>query len=75
MENYKERIAQLEKELAEERSKNQNIKALEEALEKKKIEDARREMLVGASILASVDSGEWPLDRLRAILDQKKPGA
>ena len=66
-----ERIAALEAKLKQERAKKQQIEARKRAAESKakRSIDTRRKILVGATILAKVERGEWPQDKLLALLD------
>lgn len=59
-----QRVAQLKarKEAASER-------ALQRMLRGKRSDDTRRKILVGAVILAQVEQGKWPRERLLALLD------
>lgn len=67
-----ERIAALETKLKQEKAKKQQIEARKRASEskRKRQDDTRRKVLVGAVILAKVESGEWPESRLRELLDK-----
>ena len=64
-------IASLEAKLKQAKAKKQQIEARKRALETKeeRAKDTRRKILVGAAILAKVDRGEWPKDKLLAMLD------
>ena len=64
-------IASLEAKLKQAKAKKQQIEARKRALETKeeRAKDTRRKILVGATILAKVDRGEWPKDKLLAMLD------
>lgn len=66
-----ERIAALQAKLKQEKAKKQQIEARKRAQEvkRKRSEDTRRKVLVGAIILAKIERGEWPQDKLRAMLD------
>ena len=66
-----ERIAALEAKLKQEKAKKQHIEARKRTMEakKKRSEDTRRKILVGAVIIAKVERGEWPQEKLRAMLD------
>ena len=66
-----ERIAALEAKLKQEKAKKQHIEARKRTMEakKKRSEDTRRKILVGAVILAKVEHGEWPQEKLLAMLD------
>ena len=67
-----ERIAALETKLKQERAKKQQIEARKRAAESraKRSQDTRRKILVGAVILAKVEHGEWPKERLREWMDK-----
>lgn len=64
-------IANLETKLKQAKAKKQQIEARKRAMEAKeeRAKDTRRKILVGAVILAKVDRGEWPKDKLLALLD------
>lgn len=64
-------IAILEAKLKQAKAKKQQIEARKRALDAKRrrTEDTRRKILVGAAILAAVERGEWPQDKLLALLD------
>lgn len=66
-----ERITALETKLKQEKAKKQKIEALKRAAESKakRSIDTRRKILVGAAILAKVERGEWPQDKLLTMLD------
>lgn len=71
MATIEERITALEKKLKQEKAKKQKIEALKRAAESKtkRSLDTRRKILVGAAILSKVERGEWPQDKLLAMLD------
>lgn len=64
-------IATLEAKLKQAKAKKQQIEARKRALETKeeRAKDTRRKILVGAAILTKVERGEWPRDKLLAMLD------
>ena len=64
-------IATLETKLRQAKAKKQQIEARKRALEakEKRAQDTRRKILVGATILAKVERGEWPQDKLLKMLD------
>lgn len=66
-----ERIAALEAKLKQEKAKKQQIEARKRAAEQKqkRANDTRRKVLVGAAILAKVGRGEWPEEKLLAMMD------
>jgi len=71
MATIEERIAALEARLKQEKARKQQIDARRRAAESraKRSQDTRRKILVGAAILARVERGEWPRDKLLALLD------
>ena len=71
MATIEERIAALEAKLKQEKAKKQQIEARKRAAESKakRSQDTRRKILVGAAILAKVERGEWPKDKLLAMMD------
>ena len=66
-----ERIKLLEDKLKQEKAKKQKIDARLRTAEskRKRADDTRRKILVGAAILAKVERGEWPQEKLLAMLD------
>lgn len=64
-------IATLEAKLKQAKAKKQQIEARKRSLETKaeRAKDTRRKILVGAAILAKVERGEWPRDKLLTMLD------
>ncbi|MBI1627069.1 mobilization protein [Comamonas suwonensis] len=64
-------ITTLEQKLKQAKAKKQQIEARKRAIETKakRAADTRRKVLVGAVILAKVESGTWPKDKLLAMLD------
>ena len=73
-----QRIAQAEAKLKEAHEKLKQAKALKHKQEarqratlakQERAADTRRTVLVGASILAKVERGEWPKEKLLAMLD------
>ena len=72
MPGIEDRIADLERRLKQAKALKQQQVAREKAAEKKRqrSEDTRRKILVGAVILAKVERGEWPQERLRELMDQ-----
>ena len=71
MATIEDTIASLEAKLKQAKAKKQQIEARKRALETKeeRAKDTRRKILVGAAILAKVERGEWPKDKLLAMLD------
>jgi len=66
-----DRIATLEAKLKEAKAKQQQIEARQRAADAKRTrqQDTRRKVLVGALILSRVERGEWPREKLLAMLD------
>ena len=66
-----ERITKLEAKLKQEKARKQQIEARQRSaeLKRKRSDETRRKILVGAIILNKVERGEWPEDKLRAMLD------
>ena len=66
-----ERIASLEKKLNEEKEKKKRIDARKRSAETKKrrADDTRRKILIGAIVLARVESGQWPRDKFNTMLE------
>ncbi len=67
-----DRIADLERRLKQAKALKQQQLARERAVEKKRqrSDDTRRKILVGAVILAKIEHGEWPKERLREWMDK-----
>lgn len=67
-----ERISALKEKLKQEQEKKAKIEAKKRAAESKKTraDDTRKKVLVGAVILARVERGEWPADKLMATMDK-----
>lgn len=65
-------IAALEERLKQAKAKQQKINARKRSVEqkRKRQDDTRRKILVGAIILAKVERGEWPELKLRELLDK-----
>jgi hypothetical protein len=65
IERAKQRVKQLEA-----RKKQIEARKLHLLVKGRRSNDTRRKILVGAVILAKVESGEWPKERLRELMDQ-----
>lgn len=67
-----EKIAALEAKLKQERARKQKIDARQRHLisQQTRADDTRRKILVGALILGKVDQGQWPREKLMAMLNQ-----
>ena len=72
MPGIEDRIADLEKRLKQAKALKQQQVARERAVERKRqrSDETRRKILVGAVILAKVEHGEWPKERLRELMDK-----
>ena len=71
MPSIEDTIAALEAKLKQAKARKQLIENRKRAIEQKlsRRQDTRRKVLVGAVILARVERGEWPRDKLLALLD------
>ena len=71
MPSIEDTIAALEAKLKQAKNRKQLIENRKRAIEQKlsRRQDTRRKVLVGAVILARVERGEWPRDKLLALLD------
>jgi len=71
MARIEDKIAALEAKLKQAKAARQQIEARKRAADSrlKRSQDTRRKILVGATILAKVERGEWPQDKLLAMLD------
>ena len=72
MPGIEDRIADLERRLKQAKALKQQQVARERAAERKqqRSDETRRKILVGAVILAKVEHGEWPKERLRELMDK-----
>ena len=72
MPGIEDRIADLERRLKQAKALKQQQVARSRAAERKRqrSDETRRKILVGAVILAKVEHGEWPKERLRELMDQ-----
>ena len=72
MPGIEDRIADLERRLKQAKALKQQQVARSRAAEKKRqrSDETRRKILVGAVILAKVEHGEWPKERLREWMDK-----
>lgn len=71
MATLEQRIESLEKQLkqAKERKRMMDTRQRAAAAKKKRADDTRRKILVGATVLAKVESGEWPESKMLAMMD------
>lgn len=67
-----QQIEALEARLKQAKEKRRRMEARKRAAEsaKKRADDTRSKILVGAAILAKVERGEWPQDKLLAMMDK-----
>lgn len=72
MRSIDDTIAALEAKLKQAKARKQLVEARRRAAEQKlsRRQDTRRKVLVGAVILTKVERGEWPRDKLLALLDE-----
>ncbi len=61
LEQLEERKRKLEAQIKQEKARENS---------KKRKEETRRKILVGSMVLAQVEKGEWPEDRLRKAMDE-----
>ena len=66
-----DKISKLEEQLKQAKAQRQKVEARKRAAAAKltRQQDTRKKILVGAAILAKVERGEWPKDKLLAMLD------
>ena len=78
MASIEDKIAAAEKRAQEAAKQVKQLKAQRDMVEARKLQtmlkgqrsdDTRRKILVGAAILAKVERGEWPQDKLLALLN------
>lgn len=67
-----QQIETLENRLKQAKERKRMIEARKRAAEsaKKRADDTRRKILIGAAILAKVDRGDWPEDKLIAMMSE-----
>ncbi|MGL5287962.1 MAG: hypothetical protein ACRC9N_00385 [Aeromonas sp.] len=73
MADIKKTIETLEQRLKQARAKAKKQEAQKRTAEAKarRAADTRRKILIGAVILAKVDKGEWPKEKLMMMLDKE----
>ena len=66
-----DKITKLETQLKQAKAQRQKVEARKRAATSKmtRQQDTRKKILVGAAILAKVERGEWPKDKLLAMLE------
>jgi hypothetical protein len=72
MDTIESRIEAAKKKLKQLTNQKQQVEARKrtEELKRKRTDDTRRKILVGAAILAKVERGEWPETRLLDMMDK-----
>ena len=73
IEKAQQRVKDLEEKLTQAKALNQKVEARAKAAEnkQKRAADTRRKILVGAAILAKVERGEWPKDKMLEMMGQQ----
>jgi hypothetical protein len=73
IEKAQQRVKDLEEKLKQAKTLKQKVEARAKAAEnkQKRAADTRRKILVGAAILAKVERGEWPKDKMLEMMGQQ----
>ncbi|WP_258001226.1 hypothetical protein [Janthinobacterium sp. ROICE36] len=73
IEKAQQRVKDLEEKLKLAKALKQKVEARAKAAEskQKRAADTRRKILVGAAILAKVERGEWPKDKMLEMMSQQ----
>jgi hypothetical protein len=73
LEKAQQRVKDLEEKLKQAKALKQKAEARSKAAEnkQKRAADTRRKILVGAAILAKVERGEWPKDKMLEMMSQQ----
>lgn len=73
IEKAQKRVKNLEEKLKQAKALKQKAEARVKAAEskQKRAADTRRKILVGAAILAKVERGEWPKDKMLEMMNQQ----
>lgn len=73
IEKAQQRVKDLEEKLKQAKALKQKVEARAKAAEnkQKRAADTRRKILVGAAILAKVERGEWPKDKMLEMMNQQ----
>lgn len=73
IEKAQQRVKDLEEKLKQAKALKQKVEARVKATESKhkRAADTRRKILVGAAILAKVERGEWPKDKMLEMMSQQ----
>ena len=73
LEKAQQRVKDLEEKLKQAKALKQKVEARSKAAEnkQKRAADTRKKILVGAAILAKVERGEWPKDKMLEMMSQQ----
>lgn len=73
IEKAQQRVKDLEEKLKQAKALKQKVEARAKAAEnkQKRAADTRRKILVGAAILAKVERGEWPREKMLEMMNQQ----
>lgn len=73
IEKAQKRVKNLEEKLKQAKALKQKAEARVKAAEskQKRAADTRRKILLGAAILAKVERGEWPKDKMLEMMNQQ----
>lgn len=73
IEKAQQRVKDLEEKLKQAKALKQKAEARVKAAEskQKRAADTRRKILIGAAILAKVERGEWPKDKMLEMMGQQ----
>lgn len=73
IEKAQQRVKDLEEKLKQAKALKHKVEARAKAAEnkQKRAADTRRKILVGAAILAKVERGEWPKDKMLEMMSQQ----
>lgn len=73
LEKAQQRVNDLEEKLKQAKALKQKAEARIKTAEtkQKRADDTRRKILVGAAILAKVERGEWPKDKMLEMMSQQ----
>ena len=73
LEKAQQRVKDLEEKLKQAKALKQKMETRSKAAEnkQKRAADTRKKILVGAAILAKVERGEWPKDKMLEMMNQQ----
>lgn len=73
IEKAQQRVRDLEEKLKQAKALKQKVEARAKAAEnkQKRAADTRKKILVGAAILAKIERGEWPKNKMLEMMDQQ----